>query len=530
MVFFYYKHVIIYLVISYEWRIRKDINKILFPSTLKTIGNNSFSSCKGLKEITIPSGVTLIDESAFCNCTSIKEINLPSTLKIICEDAFHLCNSLDEIIIPEGVEIIGGGAFGSCSSLKKVVLPTTIKKIGLYAFHNFSASTIVIVKNIIVKYKDYTDLLTFIERNKFFLKEYLRQNKYTNSNEKLLFVGPPIPKTKRVNIALELGSISGYSFNNNTQLYEIEKKKDLEVDEITLMTNKIKELAAFLPASYKEKVNNRINTLLNEYHQISEEFKPKYDHSIPQPTLTDSSVETIKPNLVSSLNTILVELESLNTYNDLIKELKGYEKSIDEGRGNKDTSNEIEIQIKSIIDTANNISPQKKEQIKNLLKKSIEITIDKIQKEISSMYEYNFNNIIKDNNYKLEFSKKLSLLEQIVSLEYELLKESQVGTKEFYDIKEFINESLVLYIRSIKEIIATIPDARLREIPKKMLNDCVINYINKVINNLTNNDIFVETDYQKYEEELRADLFSLLLSIKKQDYKKNIFAEEQDKI
>ncbi len=65
-----------------------NFNSVLFPSSLKTIGFEGFSTCKNLTDIEIPEGVERINGCAFENCVSLTNVRIPNSMKYIAENAF----------------------------------------------------------------------------------------------------------------------------------------------------------------------------------------------------------------------------------------------------------------------------------------------------------------------------------------------------------------------------------------------------------------------------------------------------------
>lgn len=133
-----------------------EVDKVVFPSTLKNIGKLAFYRClvkeveipasveyigeyafwnsENLEKVVISEGVTDISESCFGGCSKLKEVSFPSTLKYIGDSAFT-STSLTEVTIPASVEKIGDYAFAYMEDLEKVNIPKTVKKIGFDAFH-----------------------------------------------------------------------------------------------------------------------------------------------------------------------------------------------------------------------------------------------------------------------------------------------------------------------------------------------------------------------------------------------------------
>ena len=139
-----------------------SVTSITLPSSLRTIGKFSFSSCTYLQNIIIPASVVTINEGcfyncsqlttvslpntlqsigekAFCECSSLTKINLPSSLQEIGKDAFRKCPELTlSIVIPEGITHLNFGVFAECSKLSSVTLPSTLTHIGQAAFNKCS--------------------------------------------------------------------------------------------------------------------------------------------------------------------------------------------------------------------------------------------------------------------------------------------------------------------------------------------------------------------------------------------------------
>lgn len=73
---------------------------------------------RNIETVVIPDGVTSIGDNAFWNCTSLSSVTIPSSVTNIGESAFSYCTNLASIIIPNSIIWIGNGAFEGCKSLK----------------------------------------------------------------------------------------------------------------------------------------------------------------------------------------------------------------------------------------------------------------------------------------------------------------------------------------------------------------------------------------------------------------------------
>lgn len=110
------------------------LRDIKFPSGLKEIGREAFSGCESLTSVVVPSGVSRIPSEAFFKCLGLKTVKLQAGLTEIEDHAFDGCVLIEEVVIPEGVKKIGPSAFAGCKDLKKITFPSTLESIGFEAF------------------------------------------------------------------------------------------------------------------------------------------------------------------------------------------------------------------------------------------------------------------------------------------------------------------------------------------------------------------------------------------------------------
>ena len=122
------------------------------PSSVISIGDNAFRSCKSLTEITIPSSVISIGSYVFYNCpveklvvgssialgtiskSNLKIVILTEGITNISDNAFDSYTSLKEITMPSSVISIGDNAFRSCTSLAEITILSSVTSIGIDAF------------------------------------------------------------------------------------------------------------------------------------------------------------------------------------------------------------------------------------------------------------------------------------------------------------------------------------------------------------------------------------------------------------
>ena len=133
-----------------------NLTSIVFPNSLKEIGESAFSGTKlkgGVKFNTTSNIVfgkeafyfsdiesvqlpytTEISRSMFSHCYYLKEVTF-GKVGVISNGAFHSCHALTQIDLKgSGVREIGEAAFASCTGLSNVYLPASIEKIGDLTF------------------------------------------------------------------------------------------------------------------------------------------------------------------------------------------------------------------------------------------------------------------------------------------------------------------------------------------------------------------------------------------------------------
>ena len=102
-----------------------NLEKIILPNGLESIGESAFYGCKKLTQIDIPNSVKSVGSSAFVGCEALEKVSLSDSLEIIGAYAFAECIQLTEITIPSNVQRIDSYAFNDCTSLERIYVPFT---------------------------------------------------------------------------------------------------------------------------------------------------------------------------------------------------------------------------------------------------------------------------------------------------------------------------------------------------------------------------------------------------------------------
>ena len=111
----------------------ENVENIVLPDTIKTIGKEAFGSCKSLKDIDLSDNLTAISDTMFYGCESLKSIEIPETVNSVGTGAFWNCTRLRKVNIPEGVKDINYMTFAG-TMLTSITLPKSVQRISRSAF------------------------------------------------------------------------------------------------------------------------------------------------------------------------------------------------------------------------------------------------------------------------------------------------------------------------------------------------------------------------------------------------------------
>ena len=170
-----------------------NLETIVLPATVTSIGSCSFYGCTGLATLKLPSSVTSIGESAFLGCTGLEEVYydgtkqqysaisfgdlysntciynavlnlgnteetiiiLPDTITTIDYELFKGFEKLKSITIPDSVTSIEGSAFEGCTSLTSITIPDIVTSIGGKAFYGCSSLSSITIPDSVTSLGDW---------------------------------------------------------------------------------------------------------------------------------------------------------------------------------------------------------------------------------------------------------------------------------------------------------------------------------------------------------------------------------------
>ena len=123
----------------------ETLTKAHFGNPVKSIQGYLFVNCKSLTTFQYNKNCTpsSIGDYAFWGCSKLKEANIvyPKSVKTIGEGAFRDCTSLEGYTIPDHITSVGNSAFMNCKMMKSVVVKPSVVSIGNFAFNGCIAMT-----------------------------------------------------------------------------------------------------------------------------------------------------------------------------------------------------------------------------------------------------------------------------------------------------------------------------------------------------------------------------------------------------
>lgn len=123
---------------------KTQLQELILPTKLQTIGQSAFQGCLYLKDLTMQNGLQTIGQSAFQGCGYLTgQLDLPSTVTTIGESAF-VGTAYTSVKLPSALKTIGDYAFQNLAVSQRLVLPNRVTSVGAYAFAGTKINGLVI--------------------------------------------------------------------------------------------------------------------------------------------------------------------------------------------------------------------------------------------------------------------------------------------------------------------------------------------------------------------------------------------------
>ena len=147
-----------------------QLEQITIPSTLRVLGDSTFSDCGDLRQVTIAKGSRLEMVGCDCFCDSaLEELTLPNALRKVHHSAFCDCDALRNIYMEDGCEasLSDTGIVGAVQvspvpetmmentrvwdlrRLKDIIIPEGVKRVGSQWFWESEVESVEIPASVV---------------------------------------------------------------------------------------------------------------------------------------------------------------------------------------------------------------------------------------------------------------------------------------------------------------------------------------------------------------------------------------------
>lgn len=179
-----------------------QVERILLPRSISSIGNSAFKFCTNLKIVNIPANVSVLGSEAFVG-TSVDNITIPDKITVIKKDTFKDCKTLTSLTIGKNVSAIENDAFYGCDGLSALYISNLKNWCGI-DFTDYAQNPLYYANVLYVGGKELTEFtipadITRIGNNAFF----------------------GCSSIKKINTGATLTSIGAYAFASCNNLEEL---------------------------------------------------------------------------------------------------------------------------------------------------------------------------------------------------------------------------------------------------------------------------------------------------------------------
>lgn len=128
---------------SWSFRLCESLQSVVLPDDLdETLPGAMFWGCTKLSSVNIPAGMETIGDQVFGGC-GFTELTIPTTVKSIGYESFYANRSLTKIVLSEGLETISERAFTE-AAFTEITIPSTVTYIGGAAFESSKLKTLTV--------------------------------------------------------------------------------------------------------------------------------------------------------------------------------------------------------------------------------------------------------------------------------------------------------------------------------------------------------------------------------------------------
>lgn len=428
---------------------------------------------------------------------------------------------IDELILEEGIEKIGEYAF-SDNNIRKLLIPESVKIISNGAFLNNPVEELIylvpifwipsyLVRNLIKftvnkgDYKYIYNVFTICSLGNEFanISEINIINSKLSLEEKLkikIFLLKKFPNVK-VNI-LKDDYINNFICKNQVKCDNLD-------EEINNLLNKIKNMISSLDDSTKQLIGKRINELIEQYQNDISRNNPKFEieSSSLELELVPNTLESLRKNLIISLETIIQNLNTKSRILELSKKINEYQEYLLENKNVSDENDKYFYKIKIIVELASNINGSNFIDELNKLFEKTKVLITNNLKE-DDIVKLTLENQDTEYLFKTQLN---TIFDDIVSLNNKIVPYIEL----LNSLNEKGNLELAGELKELDNILSNLSGKLKDELETKVmiLKGKYRNITNENIEKIRKNKTDI-IEAQEIELSFRKELYPILLKIK----------------
>ena len=413
---------------------------------------------------------------------------------------------VDTLILEEGVERM---VFLNSEHLKikRLFLPKSMKSIEAWCGEVHTIENLILYNNDMKIYlRDYINVktITVIDGDYKFVQKIFKECKANLKTIVIVNTNLSNFERKIIDKICKSNNVIVQFFDSIDQidLKQVENTNDI----VQNLINKIKSMIVSLDDDFQKIINDKINSLIEEYQKKLTDPEFKLNDSSFNLTTEDNSPKTLKNNLIFALETIIQNLNIKSKVLVFSKKFKNYEMILNNNKIDNTVEDENAKKIRTIINLSNFFCESKiKEQLLKLFKETQIMILDNLKDE----------NVIKltlePQDAEKFFENKLDILFEEINILNDRLSSYLNLLKALQGYQNDLNLSIEL--RQLEQLFSNLMGKSNDELGNlyKNLRDKYINITNDMISKLKNAEEVISA--KEIEINFRKELQPILKEI-----------------
>ena len=413
---------------------------------------------------------------------------------------------VDTLILEEGVERI---VFLNSEHLKikRLFLSKSMKSVEAWCGEVHTIENLILYNNDMkIYFRNYINLqkITVIDGDYKFVQKLFKECKANLKTIVIVNTNLSNFERERINKICKSNNVIVQFVDDVDQinLEQIENTNDI----VQNLINKIKSMIVSLDDDFQKIINDKINSLIEEYQKKLTDPEFKLNDSSFNLTTEDNSPKTLKNNLIFALETIIQNLNIKSKVLVFSKKFKNYEMILNNNKIDNTVEDENAKKIRTIINLSNFFCESKiKEQLLKLFKETQIMILDNLKDE----------NVIKltlePQDAEKFFENKLDILFEEINILNDRLSSYLNLLKALQGYQNDLNLSIEL--RQLEQLFSNLMGKSNDELGNlyKNLRDKYINITNDMISKLKNAEEVISA--KEIEINFRKELQPILKEI-----------------